>query len=544
MGMKVKTRKRMIAMLAAILTATTLTTACSSSQGETNAGQGNAGNTGNSGNTVIESNLTESGFPIVNEPVSFKVFGCKDPNHAEWGDVLIFNEYEKMTNVKLQFEELPSGGQGCDEKRNLLFAANELPDIFLRANLTNTDIARYGQQEQMLIPLEDLIDEHAPNLKSIFEQYPEVKKSVMAADGHIYSLPSVRLQSSGRSEKIWINKEWLAKLDLKAPTNIDELFTVLRAFRDDDPNGNGLQDEIPLGFRDMGMVYSTFSGSFGLEQQMGYQILINDDKVNIWLDDDRFKELLQFLNQLYSENLLWKDFYAGDIPNWRSNLSQALMGMFFIQASDPFLQVEDQFTGMAPIVGPHGDQIHAATGPLAAPIGTFAISRVNKNPEVAIRWVDYFYSEEGSKFFQYGVEGETYTMQDGMPVINDEIKNDPRGFMAALGQVNLVPGGSFPHVVTDTFGNIVENEKVLEANSFIEDYLPKTVQGPPIFDRETSDRIIPIKADIDKYVRESVAKFVIGEVSFDKWDEYVATLKKMKIDELEQAYQDAYDAKK
>ncbi|WP_214628876.1 extracellular solute-binding protein [Paenibacillus agaridevorans] len=533
--MLVKTRKRMMLMLAAALTATTLTSACSNSKEEPVTSPGNADAT---------SNLTEAGFPIVNEPVTLKVFGCKDPNHAEWGDVLIFKEYEKMTNVKLQFDELPANAQGCDEKRNLLFAANELPDIFLRANLTNTDIARYGQQEQMLIPLEGLIDEHAPNLKSIFEQYPEVKKSVTAADGHIYSLPTVRLQSSGRSEKIWINKEWLAKLDLKAPTNVDELFTVLRAFRDNDPNGNGKQDEIPLGLRDIGMVYSTFSGSFGLEQQMGYQINIKDDQVNIWLKDERFKELLQFLNQLYSEKLLWQDFYAGDIPNWRSNLSQALIGMFFIQASDPFLQVENQFTGMTPIVGPQGDQTHSATGPIAAPIGTFAISKVNKNPEAAIRWVDYFFSEEGSKFFQYGVEGETYTMKDGKPVIHDSIKNDSRGFMAALGQVNLVPGGSFPHVVTDTFGNIVENDKVLEANQFIEDYLPETVLGAPIFDKATSDQIIPIKADIDKYVRESVAKFIIGELSFDKWGEYAATLEKMKIDVLQKAYQDAYDAKK
>ncbi|MFS0727452.1 extracellular solute-binding protein [Paenibacillus sp. 1P07SE] len=531
--MKVKRTKRNL-MAAAVLTAAMLVSACSNAPEEANGGQEDAG---------TSSNLTEAGFPIVTEPVTMKVFGCKDANHADWGDVLIFQEYEKMTNVQLQFDELPASGQGCDEKRNLLFAANELPDLFLRANLTNTDIARYGQQEEMLIPLEELIEAHAPNLQAIFEQYPEVKTAVTAADGHIYSLPTVRLQSSGRSEKIWINQEWLAKLGLQAPTTIDELFEVLRAFRDDDPNGNGQQDEIPLGFRDMGMVFSTFSGAFGLEQQMGYQLNITDDQVNIWLDDERFKELLEFLNRLYSEKLLWKDFYAGDIPNWRSNLSQALIGMFFIQASDPFLQVEDQFTGMTPITGPHGDQIHSATGPIAAPIGTFAISRENKHPEAAIRWVDHFFSDEGSKFFQYGIEGQTYTMQDGQPVISDEIKQDSRGFMAALGEVNLVPGGGFPHVVTDTYGNIVENEKVLEVNGFIEDYLPETVHGAPIFDKDTSDRIIPIKADIDKYVRESVAKFIIGELSFDKWDEYTATLEKMKLGELEQAYQEAYDAK-
>ncbi len=525
----------MFTMLATVLTATTLTSACSNAK-EKNDSDSNHSETG--------TNLTESGFPIVNEAVTMKVFGCKDPNQAEWGDVLIFKAYEKMSNVKLQFDEIPSSGQGCDEKRNLLFASNELPDIFLRAGLTNTDISRYGQQEQMLIPLEDLIDDNAPNLKKIFEDYPEVKKSVTAADGHIYSLPSVRLQSSGRSDKIWINKEWLAKLNMEAPANIDELFTVLRAFRDNDPNGNGKKDEIALGLRDIGMVYSTFSGSFGLEQQMGYQLNIEDGQARIWLADDRFKELLQFLNRLYSEKLLWQDFYAGDLPSWRSNLSQALIGMFFIQASDPFLQVENQFTGMAPITGPHGDQIYSATGPIAAPIGTFAITRENKNPEAAIRWVDYFYSEEGSKFFQYGVEGETYTMKDGKPVINDSIKNDSRGFMASLGEVNLVPGGGFPYVVTEKYGNIVENDKVLELNQYIEDYLPETVLGAPIFDKETSDRIIPIKADIDKYVKESVARFIIGELSFDKWDEYAATLKKMKIDELEKAYQAAYEAMK
>jgi putative aldouronate transport system substrate-binding protein len=533
--MTVKSRKRVTMLLAAALTVTALASACSNSKEE-------AGD--NTGKTDTPSNLTQAGLPIVKEPVSLKVFGCKDPNHAEWQDVLIFQEYEKMSNVKLQFDELPSNAQGCDEKRNLNFAANELPDVFLRANLTNTDIARYGQQEKMLIPLEGLIDEYAPNLKKVFEQYPEVKKSLMAADGHIYSLPSVRLQSSGRTEKIWINKEWLAKLNMKAPTNIDELFTLLRAFRDNDPNGNGKKDEIPLGLRDIGMVYSTFSGSFGLGQQLGYQLDIKDDQVKIWLTDDRFKGLLQFLNKLYSEKLLWQDFYAGDLPKWRSNLSQALIGMFFIQASDPFLKVENQFTGMAPIKGPRGEQIYSATGPIAAPIGTFAITKENKHPEATIRWVDYFYSDEGSKFFQYGVEGKTYTLKDGKPVINDSIKNDTRGFMAALGQVNLVPGGGFPHMVSEKYGNIVENDKVLEVNKFVESYLPKSVLGAPIFDKETSDRIIPIKADIDKYVKESVAKFIIGELSFDKWNEYVATLKKMKIDELENAYQKAYDAKK
>jgi putative aldouronate transport system substrate-binding protein len=517
--------------LAAAMTMAAMLTACS--KGGNDAGKDAAAN-------PADSVLNASGFPIVKSSITLNVFGCKDPNHAPWKDVLVLKEYEKKSGIKMNYEETPS--QGCDEKRNLLFASNELPDVFFRANLSNTDISRYGTQEQMLVPLEGLIDKYAPNLKQLFDKYPEVKKAVTASDGHIYSLPGIRLQSTGRVEKPWINKTWLDKLHLKTPTTPDELLAVLRAFRDQDPNGNGQKDEIPLGMRDTGMIYSTFSGSFGLERQLGYQINIKDNNVHIWLGDDRYKELLMLLHQLYSEKLLWADFYAKDLPKWRSNLSQALFGMFFIQASDPFTKVENQFTGMAPIVGPHGDQEYSDAGPIASPIGTFAITRENKQPEATIRWVDYFYSEEGSIFFQYGIEGQTYNMKDGKPELVDSIKNDSRGLMGALGEVNLIPGGGTPILFTDKTGSIVESPKTKEVGSFVAKYIPKTIYGPPIFDKATADKIVPIKADIDKYVDESAVKFILGELSFDKWDEYTATLKKMKIDELEKAYQAAFDA--
>jgi putative aldouronate transport system substrate-binding protein len=501
---------------------------------------GGSGSGRNTADKPDDSVLNASGFPIVKSSIFLSVFGCKDPNHAPWKDVLVLKEYEKKTGIKMDYQETPI--QGCDEKRNLLFASNELPDVFYRANLSNTDISRYGVQEQMLVPLEGLIDKYAPNLKKLFEQYPEVKKAVTASDGHIYSLPAIRTQIASRTEKQWINKTWLDKLHLKAPTTPDELLIVLRAFRDQDPNGNGKNDEIPLGLRDTGMIFSTFSGSFGLERQLGYNINIKDNKIHIWLGDDRYKELLMFLNKLYAEKLLWADFYAGDIPKWRSNMSQAKFGMFFNAASDPFTNVEDQFTGMAPIIGPHGDQEYSDSQPIASPIGTFALTRENKQPEATIRWVDYFYSEEGSIFFQYGIEGQTYTMKNGKPVLSDSIMNDPRGMMGALGEVNLIPGGGTPLLLSDKTGSIVINPKTEEVGSFVTKYVPKTVYGAPIFDKATTDEIVPIKADIDKYVNESAVKFILGELSFDKWDEYVATLKKMKIDVLEKDYQKAFDA--
>lgn len=91
----------------------------------------------------------------------------------------------EKSGIKMAYEETPT--QGCSEKRNLLFASNELPDLFLRADLSNTDISKYGMQEQMLIPLEGLIEKYAPNLKKLFDQYPEAKKRLqlqMATSTH------------------------------------------------------------------------------------------------------------------------------------------------------------------------------------------------------------------------------------------------------------------------------------------------------------------------------------------------------------------------
>jgi putative aldouronate transport system substrate-binding protein len=537
-----KVRKKTAVMWLAVMMAMTIAlTGCSDA---------GSGSTKSTADPATKSSETESGatgwnatgFPIVNEPTSLRVFGCKDANHTPWKDIVIFKEYEKMTNMQMKYEETPQ--QGCAEKKNLLFASNELPDIFLRAGLTNTDLALHGMQEKVLVPLEDLIDAHAPNLKKLFEEYPDARQSVTAPDGHIYALPMMRVLGSERSEKIWINETWLKKLNLEKPANPDELKTVLRAFRDQDPNGNGKQDEIALGLRDMGMVFNVFTGSWGLDKQLGYNINIENDKVDIWVEDDRFKEVLMFLNEMYEEKILWADFYKRDIPNWRSNLSQALFGMFFIQASDPFVNVQDQFTGMAPIVGPHGDQQHSAASPVGSPNGTFAITNANKHPEASIRWVDYFYGEQGSLFARFGVEGQTYTMQGGKAVLNDSVLNDSRGLMAAMGEINLVPGGGFPHLITEQSGGPTNNEKVRELQSYIEDYIPDQILGAPIFDKETSETILPIKADIDKFVEESAAKFILGELSFDTWDDYVKTLNQMGIDQLEEAYQKAYDASK
>ena len=144
------------------------------------------------------------------------------------------------------------------------------------------------------------------------------KNCLLYTSGHIYSLPTVDISATGKLDfKQWINTKWLDEMGMEIPTTLDEFKEVLLAFRDQDPNGNGEQDEIPLGLRDPNTVYQ-LGGPFGLGYQMRDTYNIDENgTVHNWLCDDAFKEYLIYLNDLYEEGLIWQDYYKNDRAAWR-----------------------------------------------------------------------------------------------------------------------------------------------------------------------------------------------------------------------------------
>jgi putative aldouronate transport system substrate-binding protein len=495
------------------------------------------------GETSQSSTIKPSGFPIVDTPITLTVFGSRDQNQAKWSDMYFFKKYAEKTNINMDLQEVPA--QGFEEKKNLLFASDELPDIFLRADLRREQIAMYGTGSKQLMVLDSLLPKWAPNIWKIIQEDDAILHEITAADGYIYTLPELDVSDTGRMDfKEWINKEWLAAVGKKVPTTPAELKDVLIAFRDKDPNKNGKADEIPLGIREISSVY-VLGGPWGLDCQMRDTINIKDGKLHYWLKDNNFKEYLQFLHECYAEKLLWQNYYkAGNRPEWRSNLANALFGVFYMPYSDVFINVEDQFIGFDPLIGPYGDQMWPDTRSSVHTLGAFALSSICKNPEAALRWVDYFYSEEGALFYRYGIEGETFYFDaNGMPRINDAILKSPEGFMTALGKINLVPGKGGPNLTTNQTDGIVASDLTKQVSAGLVKFLSPVTSKPSVSEVE-QERINAVLQDLIKYRDESVTKFIIGEWGFDRWDQYCKTLDQIGLPELERIYQRAYDARK
>lgn len=509
--------------------------------------QAAAATTGSAEGAVSEeggiTNLNREGFPIVNDQITLTVYGQRDQNQAEWKDMLVMQRYEEMTNIHMDFQEVPA--DGFAENKQLLFASNELPDVFLRSSLNQNEVSTYGVGSGQLMPLDDLIAEYAPNLTKIFEENPAMRTACMAADGHIYTIPFINLSATGKMDfKQWVNVKWLEAVGKEVPATIEEFKDVLIAFRDGDPNGNGEKDEIPLGIREPSSVYA-LGGPWGLGHQLRDTYDIDGEgKIHNWLCDDNFKEYLMFLNDLYQEGLLWQEYYKNDRSAWRSNLSGEMFGAMYMPYSDVFLNCEQDYSGYEPLIGPTGEK-YWPDGMTGVETGTYALSNTCSDPAAAIRWVDYFFSEEGGLFFAFGEEGTTYYKdENGRPVFNDEILNAEEGFMTALGKINMVPGGGFPCLRVDLTDGVVASQRTKEAAAFLAPYLDEVYYAKPAVSAEDTDRVVAIEQDLNTYRDEAVTKFIIGEWGFDKWEEYCQTLEQIGIRDLETIYQSALDALK
>src|SRR5699024_7569889 len=116
--------------------------------------------------SIGDENVSKEDMPIVEEAITLDILGGQDINPADdWNDILVFNEYEKMTNINVNFELIPA--DSIPEKKNLRLGSGELPDAFYNMGLSQKDLKKYGEQG-IFIKLNDLIENYAPNLNALF----------------------------------------------------------------------------------------------------------------------------------------------------------------------------------------------------------------------------------------------------------------------------------------------------------------------------------------------------------------------------------------
>jgi putative aldouronate transport system substrate-binding protein len=500
---------------------------------------------GNNGASGSGSETAAAGAGQSNAKIKLKMMGFKNPIQSPWEQMSFFKDMEKKTNIAFQFITPPS--DGYDEKKNLAFASGELPDVFFGGMLTAGDEVKYGSVGT-LIPLEGLIDKYAPNITKMFEEMPDIKKSITAPDGHIYALPNINKAPIAVTSPMWINDDWVEAVGGKLPQTTDELYQLLKDFKDKDPNRNGQPDEIPLSSSGkLNEMRSVIMPAFGV---LSREVEVNNDKVSFGAMSNGYKEYIKFMNKLWQEKLIDQEAYTQKYPdmNAKGKNNQIGMAVHAIPSLIWNVKSEDDF-GKYPVMPVLTSQVNATkmyTMGSGINRGAFAITNLNKHPVDTIRWVDYLYSEEGSIFIHYGKEGDFWEYVDKANGTRRQIppKNGQNG-EEYRGSFTPDVGTPTPKWVRDsTEGSWVNKDqqyRIKEVDAKLKPYA-KLPFPLVYFTADEQNELDSITTDMNTYLEQKEAQFITGQESVDaKWDEFTGQLRKMGVEKLIAINQAAYD---
>jgi len=322
----------------------------------------------------------------------------------------------QKTNTDIDIQTLPHG-QYADQLK-LKFAAGDYPDVYSQWSPPEPELVDSGK----ILELNDLINKFGPNLK---KNIPQAAWDAVTQNGKILAIPQPSIAQTG--SVVYIRKDWLDKLNLQVPKTSDELLTVLRAFRDNDPNGNGKKDEIPMTMREKITWGENLFGMWGvLPSRTRYY---NNEVIYGGATAD-IKKPLEYMNTLYKEKLLDQEFLTNTRSVQEQKIKSGLVGVWM---HDPSLAAQWQTDLTASLPGekpnviviptPVGAGYSGPVGTSISPVSkTFIIFKSAKNPEAIVKWLDWLISADGQTYTEYGLEGVTYK-KDGANIVYDAAKD-------------------------------------------------------------------------------------------------------------------------
>lgn len=487
--------------------------------------------------TVTDTSLlNETGLPVAKEPVELEVVVYKAPQYESYSEMPIMKELEEKTNVKIKWREYPAEKYG--EKVNLMLASEEYPDIMWRL-LSDTQLMELANNDK-IYSLDELIEKYAPRWTEIFEKEPYVKSVATAPDGHIYSLPYVRYEQAyvGFRDAIYMNKDWLDKLNLEVPKTTDELRHVLKEFKDKDPNGNGVADELPWSFLYGNNISGELDiyGSFGLIDTADHMVVENG-KVIYAPMDARNKEAVKFLRQLYEDGTIDGESFVQNNTQYSAKVktNPSIVGMFSA-FGNLASSSGSNYVPIEPFKSANVDQPKMRRQTNMVEKNFFTIFKKNKYPEISMRWANELVEKFMSLQALYGpLEQES----DGTYRTMNETLVD--------GELVKFPGNVGPFATFDEdLAKIKDNETKNTRDALYEIYKPYTVDVkemiPPVwYTTEERDVLNLYRTEINEYVKTTRSRWITKGGIDEEWDEFIAKLESLNVQKVIDVYQQAYD---
>ena len=496
-----------------------------------------------------EPTTTADGKPIVS------VLVVKRPATDKIANMQWAKDLEADCDCKIEWQEVSEDAWA--QQKNATLAAGKIADVSLHAFFPANAAQFPGLFEDLSKDLDKM-----PNVKQFFKEKPDAQKLTTDPEGHMYALPSSRGKSySGTGQHMFINKTWLDKLGLQVPTTWDELENVLKAFKTQDPNGNGQADEIPMNIRKLDSYFTYYSPMLLLNSTgivTGFNkgasptgFYAKNGVVKSFLTSDEYKEVVKYYHKLISEGLIPADWATKALDAYDSDQTSdgktAKTGVSFGWSLDAsFGTLKDQYIPIpvpsAPGVSPDktvwdgSSSEFDAAGP--------AVSARAANKDATLKLLNLMYSEKYSVQQFYGSFGKTVTKtgEHEYTVDNDKlIEMRKKNTSPSLSY----PAGWIPDEVTikgDAGSDaLYQASKVYEKqrSNFdpVKDYIPDYVNP----DADDNTTLASNYNQISNVAMQKTATWMSKGGIDEEWDAYCKQLDSLGLQENVKIWQKWYD---
>lgn len=469
-----------------------------------------------------------------------------DATISGWNDSTAVQELEKRTGVHIDYIEVAPPAQS--ESLNLMFASGDYPDI-LNYAITGSYSIPYLIENEIVTDLQDMMEDYAPSYTALMEADPALYLATVDDEGQIGGLAGYRYNAFSTTGAI-VRADWVEKVGMTPEklVTIDDYHEYLSQVK----NQGLCEYPMPLRY-DASITGSPFLAAMGgyagpaaESSPQSFYYDDNDELVYSFITDT-YKDYLSLMADWYQEGLITRDLLNSDMLD-SSAITSGSYAVFWQDC---------QFMSMWTEAGKVNDPDYTLAGvtePLVEAgqqVGFGDITDISINlmictscsdPETALQWLDYHFSEDGSILCQYGLEGEGLVYTDGKPGYSELISNNPDGLSTdnALNAytINMNMFASNGTTLRKAYDDV--QQKALDAWNDKREVTKSSFTNLFTLNADETATVQRYYTDISTYVAEQVGKFLIGESDIDEnWDTFVETIDSMGIDEVIDAYTSA-----
>jgi putative aldouronate transport system substrate-binding protein len=491
-------------------------------------------------------------YPLEGDNLTLSVFTSFPSNLTSYMSTFAdhpgFQAAQEATGVTIDFTEV--GMENAATQFELMVASDSFTDIVIGFDDMYVGGVTAAYEGDLIYDIADDIAEYAPDYLRTIESQPSYQDIVYQKDGTMLGVYGLYLYDyTAVSSGIFIRQDWLDDLGLDTPVTYDDWYDVLTAFKDE--KGADAALLLPNGSESRGAIYAGGYGTAGystdarMTAQHFYQV---DGVVTSSLVDDNYLAYLTMLHQWYEEGLIYNDFYSNETRDIMDPLIYGGNTGIFDGKVDYITKYETgdttgtlRLTGIAPPVEEAGD---------VNPFGTYvsekssaSITTTCESVDVALEWMNYFFTDEGILLANYGEEGVSYTMGADGPEFTDLILHNEDSELQ-FGNVTRL------YLLDEVLPTVYDQTRELAAYSEAEQNAievwsnsSEAIYTLPdlILSSEANEELTSYLVDVETYASENIIKFIIGDKDLADWSSFVDTLKGMGIDRCIEIYQEALD---